>query len=434
MNVECYEKNECRLCKKTHLEQVLELAPTPPGNHFVEKSQCGTEQTNYPLALKYCTDCFHVQLSHVVDPSILFRRNYSYVSSTSPVFIDHLTRYAESISNEYSIPQGSLVLDVGSNDGTALSCFNKLGYKTLGVDPATEIAQIANGNGIETLCEFFSLDIAKRYKPQYGEAKLINSHNVCAHIDDLESVVKGIQHWLADDGLFVMEVGYFVNVYDNVWFDTIYHEHLDYHTVTPLVQFFDRLGMEVINVKNVDSQGGSIRVVSQKKGGARKVNPSVQYFVDLEKNKHFDQSKTIKQFGTKINKIKAELNKLISTLNVDGKKIAGYGAPTKATTLLSYFELQDYLSYIVDDNPMKQNLYTPGHHIPVYPVNKIQSTKPDYLLVLSWNFADEIMHRNIEFAKTGGKFILPMPTPKVVSYSNGSLHEEQKNTCNLTTP
>jgi len=391
------------------------LTPTPPGNHFVDQSRLHEKQTCYPLELDFCPHCKHVQLGHVVDPKILYQQNYSYVSGTSPVFVKHLEDYCNYICKKYPMTKDSLVLDIGSNDGTALSFFKAAGYKILGIDPAIEVVESANKAGIETLCEFFNLETAQKFEPHYGKAKLITSHNACAHIDNLDSVIEGVKYWLADDGLFVMEVGYLADIYSNAWFDTIYHEHVDFHSVTPLIPFFKRFNMEVISVERISPQGGSIRVIVQHENGPHKVDSSVEALVALEHTMGLDKAETFIQFGKQIDLVKDKLRKIISEIHQNGKTIAGFGAPTKATTLLSHFDLGKSLDFLVDDNPLKQNLYSPGSHIPVYSAESIYQKKPDYLLILAWNFAPSIMQKHEAYLEQGGKFILPMPEPKVIS-------------------
>lgn len=411
----CYFRDRCRLCEGEHLERVIELAPTPPGNHFVKSSERSVPQQTFPLEVYFCRDCSHVQLGHVVDPEILYRQNYSYVSATSPVFVEHLRAYAILMQQDFELPAGSLVVDIGSNDGTALSFFKEAGYPVVGVDPATEIAQIARDRGIETVCEFFGAEHAAAWRDEYGPAALITSHNACAHIDDLRDVVEGVKLWLADDGLFVIEVGYLLDVYENAWFDTIYHEHLDYHSFAPLVGFFSRLGLEVIDVQRVSPQGGSIRVIAQRAGGSRAVRASVSALVDLEKRAGLDRAETFVAFGQRIERVKQRLRELVNPLKAEGKSIVGFGAPTKATTLLTHFELGDVLDYLVDDNPLKQGLFSPGQHIPVFAADRIYEQQPDFVLILAWNFADSIMQKHQLYRERGGKFILPMPEPRIVS-------------------
>lgn len=415
MTPEFYKREHCRLCDSKDLELVIQLAPTPPGNHFVSADKVGLPQTSYPLQVNFCLKCHHLQLAHVVNPEILYQKNYSYVSGTSPVFVKHLREYAAEIIDRFAIPQGALVLDIGSNDGTALSFFKDAGYRVLGIDPAIEIVATANKKGIPTLCEFFDREVAEKYSPQYGPASLINSHNTCAHIDDLKSVMQGVRQWLADDGIFMMEVGYLVDIFQNVWFDTIYHEHLDFHSVEPLLGFFQRAGFEVLSVQRTSQQGGSIRLISQKLGGPRKADNSAQDLVRLEHSLGLDQAETFRNFNLRLNEVKAKLSRLIKDLKAEKKTIAAYGAPTKATTLLTYFDLGDALDFLVDDNPLKQNLFSPGHHIPVYSAESLYTRKPDYLLILAWNFAEDIMRRHSAYEKQGGRFVVPMPEPRVVN-------------------
>lgn len=411
---DCHFKDRCRLCDARELERVVELTPTPPGNHFVSAEDLDVPQPVYPLELYFCRNCGHVQLGHVVNPEILYRKNYSYVSGTSPVFVEHLRRYAAYMQQEYDLPTSSLIVDIGSNDGTALSFFKEAGFRVVGVDPATEIAQIAQTRGIDTECEFFGVAVASRLSAKYGSAQLITSHNACAHIDDLRGVVEGVTNWLADDGLFVIEVGYVLDVYENAWFDTIYHEHLDYHSVSPLVAFFAGLGLEVIDVQRISPQGGSIRVVSQKRGGGHGVRDSVASIMRLEHQVGLDRADTYVAFNESINDVKQRLRALVGGLQSENKSIAGYGAPTKATTLLTHFELEQVLDFLVDDNPLKQGLFSPGHHIPVLEADEIYNRCPDYVLVLAWNFAESIMSRHRRYSDLGGRFILPMPDPRIV--------------------
>ena len=235
------------------------------GNDFLKK-ELGRDEPVYPLDLYFCKACHHVQLGHVVDPQILYQKNYSYVSATSAQFVNHLKSYATEMVDRFGLQSGDLVADIGSNDGTCLSFFKQQGMRVIGVDPATNIAERAIENGVETVADFFDYDLAVGLREKYGAAKFLTSQNACAHIDDLLDVVKGVEHWLAEDGVFVLEVGYLVDVYCNTWFDTIYHEHVDYHTVAPFEKLFARVGMELIAVDRISPQGGSIRVMAQKQG------------------------------------------------------------------------------------------------------------------------------------------------------------------------
>ena len=315
----------------------------------------------------------------------------------------------------FDLKSGCLVSDIGSNDGTTLSFFKEAGMNVVGIDPAKDIALKATYNGINTIGDFFCYSLARKLKSKFGPCKFITSHNACAHIDDLLDVFKGVEHWLDDDGIFVVEVGYFVDVYQNTWFDTIYHEHLDYHTVAPFDKLFGRVGMEIIDVQRIEPQGGSIRVIAQKKGGKHTRSFSVNKLITFEHQLGLNKIETFYEFNFKINNVKKNLQKIIHPLKKDGKLIAGFGAPTKATTLMAHFDLDDkVLDFIVDDNPLKQGLFTPITHIPILPTEALYKYKPDFVLILAWNFAEPIMKTQARYEKEVGQFIVPMPVPKII--------------------
>ncbi|MBL11157.1 MAG: SAM-dependent methyltransferase [Acidiferrobacteraceae bacterium] len=410
-----YRKENCRLCDSSTLEKSLVLTPTPPGNNFLKEIQEGFKEKEYPLELYFCCECFHIQLGHVVDPSFLFQNNYSYVSSTSSVFVKHLEDYSKYVIDKFDLRKDSLIVDIGSNDGTCLSFFKESGMRVLGVDPAKEVCDIAIDNGIDTLNDFFTANLANEIENKYGQASLITSHNACAHIDDLSSVIKGVESLLHETGVFIMEVGYFLDVFENKWFDTIYHEHLDFHTVAPLEKMFEKNNMELIRVERVSPQGGSIRVFSQKKNGVHHKDSTVQELIDLESQIGLDSSKTLKNFEKNINIVKDDFKTIIRDIKSDGATVAAFGAATKATTLMYHFQLdKEDIEFIVDDNPLKQNVFSPGKHIPVVSSEKIYEQMPDYIVILAWNFAESIMQQHKKYLELGGSFILPMPEPVVV--------------------
>ena len=403
------------MCGEGSLTKAMSLTPTPPGNDFLTKEELGRDEPVYPLDLYFCEACHHIQLGHVVDPKILYQKNYSYVSATSAYFVNHLKHYAKDMVERFDLKPGDLAVDIGSNDGTCLSFFKDKGMKVVGVDPATEIAGKATENGIDTIADFFGYRLAVELRKKYGTAKYITSHNACAHIDNLFDVVKGVEHWLDADGVFVLEVGYFVDVYSNTWFDTVYHEHVDYHTVAPFEKLFNRVNMELISVERISPQGGSIRVMAQKKGGIIKRDDSVDELIALEAKLGLDKAETLRKLNHKISQVRDKLHNLIHSLKADGKSIAGFGAPTKATTLMAHFGLDaTVLDFIVDDNPLKQGLFTPITHIPVLSADALYKMKPDYVLILAWNFAEPIMQMHKKYSEQVGQFILPMPNPEIV--------------------
>ena len=404
----------CRLCKSSRLSSVLKLTSTPPANAFVPREKCHIKQKKYPLELFFCEACNHLQLTEVVHPSELFE-NYVYVSGTSKVFVDHFKNYAKDIVAKYKPSKDKYVLDIGSNDGTLLKFFKKMGYSVIGVDPAKEIAKKASEEGINTINAFFNLQTAKKIEDKYSKASLITANNVFAHCDDLNGITKAVSNLLCPDGLFVFEVSYLVDVYQKTFFDTIYHEHLSYHTVTPLIKFFENNKMTLIDVFKVDTHGGSIRCVVKNCSDNTQINDSVRSFVELEKTLKFNFRDTFLNLSKKIEARKNELYDFLIKIKSKNKTIAGFGAPAKATTLMYEFGLDNYiLDFIVDDSPLKQGLYSPGLHIPIFSSSYIETFKPDYLLILAWNFSDSIIKNNQKFLEAGGKFIIPLPNLEVI--------------------
>ncbi|MCK9403243.1 MAG: class I SAM-dependent methyltransferase [Chitinophagaceae bacterium] len=415
MMQDVYLRSDCRMCGGRELERVMTLTSTPPGNNFLKKEEIGNEEVSYPLDLYFCNNCYHIQLGHVVDPKILYQNSYSYLTGTSAYFVKHLRDYAADMARRFELKPGMFVADIGSNDGTCLRGFQELGMNVLGVDPATEIAQNATNAGIETIADFFSYNLSVKLKEKYGPVQFITSHNACAHIDQLDDVIRGVSHWLDDNGVFVLEVGYFVDVYSNLFFDTIYHEHVDFHTVGPFKKLFERTGMELIAVERISPQGGSIRVMAQKIGGPHQIDNSVAELLKLESDLHFDKAATFADFGKKIDSLGKLLRTLIQSLKANGESIAAYGAPTKATTLLTHFGIgAESIDFTVEDNLLKQGLYMPLSHIPVLPTEELYKQQPDYVLILAWNFAKPIMEMHNKYAENGGRFILPMPIPKII--------------------
>ena len=410
----CHRRNTCRLCGSTDLSMVLSLAPTPPANAFLAKSDLLKQEPFFPLDIFFCDKCFHVQLLDIVDPEVLFR-HYVYVSGTSPTFVEHFRKYSEFVCGEFGLNSSGFVFELGSNDGTLLRFFKDKGMAVLGVDPAISIAEKATEQGIPTLPIFLTKDEAEKIQKQYGAADLVLANNVFAHIDDLTGTAAAVTTLLKPDGVFVFEVSYLLDVMEKTLFDTIYHEHLDYHSVKPLEKFFSHLGMELFHVQRVDSHGGSLRGYVQRKGGKQKVRPSVQDFIAVEEKKGLYRAETFRKFADQINQLGASLNQRLRQLKGDGKKIIGFGAPAKATTLMHHFGIgPEFIDFIVDDSPLKQNLYTPGLHVPVLPFSAIEDFRPDYILVLAWNFAEPILKKLSNFRNNGGHVIVPLPELKEI--------------------
>lgn len=408
------KNRKCRVCKSKNLLKVLSFGPTPLANAFLSSEQIDFEESFYPLDVYFCNNCTFLQLGHVVSPKTLFN-DYVYVSSTSPVFVNHFKMFANEIILRFSLNKSSLIIDIGSNDGILLKPFKNQGIKVLGIEPAAHIADIAKKDGINTIPEFFSVNLAKKIVKTHGKAKIVTATNVFAHIDDLDEVIKGIKVLLEDDGVFVMEAPYLVDFIEKRYFDLVYHEHLSYWAIKPLITLFSRFNMTLFDVQKVNSHGGSIRIFVKKNNSLYKVLKSIDNSLKLEKKYKLNDKNTFLKYSNLVLKNRLQLMGLLTNLKLKNKKIVGYGAPAKGNTLLNYFKIgSDLLDYIIDDSPFKQGLYTPGTHIPVYSAQKIKEDKPDYILILAWNFAKPIMEKYSWFEKEKGKFIIPVPTPKII--------------------
>jgi len=306
-------------------------------------------------------------------------------------------------------------VDIGSNDGTLLSFFKQSGCRVLGVDPAIEIARDAVARGIPTLVDFFSPALATQIVEKHGTASIVTANNVFAHLDDLTAFLRGIRTLIGRDGVFAFEASYLRDVIEKSLFDMFYHEHLDYHSVAPLVPFFESHGLELIDALRIDTHGGSLRGIVQAAGGPHPVSRTVGELVEEEKRIGLDKTVIYTGFASDIENIGQELRSILKKIKSGGKSIAGYGAPAKATTLMYHFGIgPDFVDYIIDDSPWKQSLYTPGLHIPVVPSSFMTEKKPDYILILAWNFASSIIQKNSAFQASGGKFIVPLPRVQVV--------------------
>lgn len=405
-------RDTCRLCGQLNPHLILSLEPTPPGDHYVTAERLDKPQATYPLDLVWCPNCNHFELADVVDPEILYG-NYIYNTSISLGLVEHFQRYADAVLEKVNPPQGALVIDIGSNDGTLLKAFKRRGMQVLGIDPAGEVAKMAVAAGVETLVTFFNAGMAHEIKAKYGPVTIVTANNVFANIDNLTDMITGIRELLAPDGVFVFETGYMVDMVQQTIVDNVYHEHLSYYAVRPLAAFFKRNGMELIEIERVDTKGGSLRGVAQLAGGPRPTSPNLKTWTDYEINLGFHTDQPFRAFASRVAKVKSDLTHLLRDLKAQGMTVAGYGASVGVTTLIYYFGLNELVSFFIDDNPIRHNLYTPGHHMPVYASDVIYERKPDYVLVLAWRYFEPIRKRHQKYIEQGGHFILPLPEVEI---------------------
>jgi SAM-dependent methyltransferase len=412
---EVVKLKNCRTCGEETLRTFLSLGPMPIPNGFLKKEQLSKGEEYYPLDVAFCESCGLMTLVHVVRPDIMFR-NYVYIPGTSQTMIKHFYQMAKENIKRFKMNKNSLAIDIGSNDGTLLKQFKSFGTKILGIDPAKNIAEEATKNDIETIADFFSVNLAKKISRSKGQADLITATNVIAHINNLLDLMDGVETLLKDRGVFLGEFPYLVDLIEHGEFDTIYHEHLSYFSIRSLLALAERVGLEIFDAKRTDVHGGSIQVFFRKKGSSK--NPplsSVEELVALERSKGLDIIGPFEDFATKTHKKREELTKLLKQLKARQKRIVGYGAAAKGNVLTNFFRIgPDLLDYIVDSIPYKQGSFTPGMHIPIYAESKLLEDQPDYALILAWNFADEITNKNKEYTKRGGKFITTVPLVKIV--------------------
>lgn len=404
-----YRRDNCRLCESRDVQLAVPLAASAIADAYLPPTQAAASRSRYPLDLYLCNECGHVQLLDVVNPSLLFG-DYTYRTSSSLGLVEHFRKYADAVHALASPADDSLAFEVGSNDGTLLRFFKDKGMRTLGVDPATTIANEATASGIETISQFFSSELANSIAESHGKASIIAANNVFAHADGLGDIATGIQGLLATDGIFVFEVSYLVDIVDRLLFDTVYHEHLCYHSVKPLDRFLARHGMQLIQVQRLPTKGGSIRCIAQLSHGPRPVDASVSELLTLEATKQMDRPATFEQFASTINDAKDAVRRTLSELQSRGLRTAGFGASATVTTLLHHFELAEQLEFLVDDNQSKWGLLSPGHHLQVRSPQCLAEENIGCVVVLAWAYANNIMKNHRDFQERGGQFLVPLPS------------------------
>jgi SAM-dependent methyltransferase len=408
-----YKRKVCRLCNSPDIVLALPLKASALADEFLPKEMLHKEQPTYPLDLFLCKQCGFSQLVDIVIPKAIYI-DYMYETVSSLGLVEHFKKYAKEIVSELNLTKDDLVVDIGSNDGSLLRAFKNLGTKVLGVDPAREIARKATESGIETLPDFFTIELAHKITRSHEKAKVITANNIYANVDELEPITLAIRELLADDGVFVFESFYTLEWIKNMVFDFMYHEHLSYFSVKPVQEFFNRLDMQLIDVWPIPTKGGSIRCFIQKKSGKRAIKPSVEKFISNEKAFKLHELDTYKKFEKDIDLRKQAVLNFINPLLAEGKTIAGFGASATTTTLMYHFELEGKISFIADDYKVKQNTFSPGHHIPVLPPEVIYEKNPDYIFIFAWRYTDPIVAKHQKFLENGGKFIVPLPELRII--------------------
>ena len=406
-----YKKiNRCQISNSTKLQKILSLGLIPPVNQMINLNLNLKDQSFFPTELFYCPKSNLVQLGIEVDKKILFPKEYPYTSSTTKILRDNFTELSKEIERYYPLDKNDLVIDIGSNDGNLLSNFKKY-CKILGVTPEN-IAQLAIKKGIPTIQDYFSKNLSAKIKKKYGKAKIITATNVFAHMENIVTLLKSIKSLMNKNSIFISESHYLYDLIKYNQYDTIYHEHLRYYSLSSLKYLFNKVGLEIIRAKRINTHGGSIRVYAASKGIYKKSKKLKSLF----QNEKILFNKKIFSFGKKVTKSKLDLYKILGKLRKKNNKIYGISAPSRATTLANYVGLNsDIIECILEiDGSKKINHYLPGTDIPIFNEKKLYKDKPDYVFIFSWHIADEII-KNLKFRGYKGKFIVPLPLPKIIS-------------------
>jgi SAM-dependent methyltransferase len=408
----------CRSCEHTELQPIISLGRTPLANALLTHEELSQPEETYPLDLVFCPNCTLVQITETVPPEKLFRE-YLYFSSFSDTVLQNAREIVERTIRRRDLDEESLVVELASNDGYLLKNYKENGIRVLGVEPARNIAQVAEDRGIQTVSEFFDEALALRLQDQGYAADVIHANNVVAHVADLQGVVAGIAALLKPDGVAIIENHYVKDMIDHVEFDSIYHEHLCYYSVTSFRNLFARHGLILVDVERLPIHGGSLRVYFQRANGPRSLEQEsaarVNDLLAEEERWGVGDFAFYRDFGAKVETLRHELLACLQGIKSEGKTIAVYGASAKSTTLLNYFGIgSETLEYVVDRSTAKQGRYTPGTYLPIRSTDALLETQPDYVLLLTWNFADEILAQQAEYRQRGGKFIVPIPALQVV--------------------
>jgi SAM-dependent methyltransferase len=412
-------RSSCRVCGGDDLYKFLDLGATPLADAFLTEAQLHDGSERYfPLAIYVCRSCNHMQLLNVVDPRLLFPEQYAFFSSGAPSMVEHFREYAEDIREKFGKNGNKLIIEIASNDGVLLAPLKEFGFEVLGIEPTTNTAAVARLKGIEVIEDFFSEALSESVVSRHGRAGVVLANNVLAHVDDPADFIRGVKKILDERGVFIFEVQYGFELIRHTEFDNIYHEHLSFFTVRALDVLVKKCGMKIFDIKQVDAQGGSLRCyATHTENGACPTTGIPSQLREMEIKEGLSDMRTYDHFGKRVVEVKTELLKIIKDAKSGGKKIVGYGAPAKGNTLLNFSGIgPDLVDYCIEKTPSKFGKFTPGMHIPIVSDEVVKKEgPPDFYLLLVWNYLNKILKREKEYLTRGGKFIVPIPNPRIIS-------------------
>jgi len=402
---------KCRFCHHKLTHEFIDLVNAPPSNSFLTKKQLSEPEIFYPLKLMLCEECWLVQVDEYKKSEEIFNQNYAYFSSYSTSWLEHAKRYVEMIIDRFGFDENSQVIEIASNDGYLLQYFQLKQIPVLGIEPATNVAMSAQEKGIETIEAFFGANLANRLVSQDKMADLIIGNNVFAHVPDVDDFAAGLKIALKDNGVITLEFPHLMQLIEQNQFDTIYHEHFSYFSFSIAKLIFEKHGLELFDVEQISTHGGSLRIYGKHKDDASKnISPNVTALLHEEKVKGMQTTEYYDGFQNKADRVKYYLIDFLIKQKKKGKKVAAYGAAAKGNTLLNYCGVKkDLIEFVADASPHKQGMFLPGSHIPVVTEKEIKKTKPDFVIILPWNIKNEIIEQLSYIQEWGGKFVVPIP-------------------------
>jgi SAM-dependent methyltransferase len=414
VNASAVPASTCRACAHEPLSPVLSLGRTPLANRLLAQADLAREEPLYPLDLAYCGGCSLLQITQTVPPGELFS-DYVYFSSFSESMLAHARDLAHRTKGERNLGKGSLVVEIASNDGYLLQYYKELGIDVLGIEPARNIAKVARERGIPTLTEFFGKELGQRLAHEGRSATVVHANNVMAHVPDINGFAAGLFAILTQEGVALIEVPYAREMIDRCEFDTIYHEHVFYFSLTALSKLFPRHGLKVVDVEVIPLHGGSLLVHVARQDSRAAVSQRVEVMLEEEGRIGMRAFRYYDSFSRRVHSLREELRGVLFDLKAKGARLVAYGAAAKGSTLLNYTAIgRETLDFVVDRSPHKQGSFMPGVHLPIRPTSALAEEMPDYVLLLTWNFKDEILAQQEAFRRKGSRFIIPLPSVSIV--------------------